>query len=96
MLAIGALGAMTITAHAQAVTSRPTPTPTPTPTVLVCPPNEPRTPGVADTRIDTYCKRQLIRDRYKGKIDERVFNFDLSIGMTLEAALEDAQEEQFG
>jgi copper resistance protein C len=48
------------------------------------------TPGQADFRVNTYCKRQMIRDQYKGKINELVFNFDLSIGMGLESSLKDA------
>jgi len=32
----------------------------------------------------------MIRDQYKGKINELVFNFDLSIGMGLESSLRDA------
>jgi methionine-rich copper-binding protein CopC len=48
------------------------------------------TPGIADFRVNTYCKRQAIRDQYKGKINEMVFNFDLSIGMGLESSLKDA------
>lgn len=51
------------------------------------------TPGQADFRVNTYCKRQAIRDQYKGKIDENVFNFDLSIGMGLESSLKDAMGE---
>lgn len=48
------------------------------------------TKGIADFRVNTYCKRQAIRDQYKGKINENVFNFDLSIGMGLESSLKDA------
>jgi hypothetical protein len=48
------------------------------------------TPGIADARVNTYCKRQAIREQYKGKINELVFNFDLSIGMGLESSLKDA------
>ena len=48
------------------------------------------TPGIADARVNTYCKRQAIREQYKGKINEVVFNFDLSIGMGLESSLKDA------
>ena len=48
------------------------------------------TKGIADFRVNTYCKRQAIREQYKGKIDENVFNFDLSIGMGLESSLKDA------
>ena len=56
----------------------------------VCIDNGQVTPGQADFRVNTYCKRQLIRDQYRGKIDELVFNFDLSIGMGLESSLKDA------
>ncbi len=48
------------------------------------------TPGIADVRVNTYCKRQAIRDQYKGKINELVFNFDLSLGMGFESSLKDA------
>ena len=48
------------------------------------------TPGIADARVNTYCKRQAIREQYKGKIDELLFNYDLSIGMGLESSLKDA------
>jgi methionine-rich copper-binding protein CopC len=48
------------------------------------------TRGIADARVNTYCKRQAIREQYKGKINELVFNYDLSIGMGLESALKDA------
>ncbi len=47
-------------------------------------------PGIADIRVNTYCKRQAIREQYKGKINEVLFNFDLSIGMGLESSLKDA------
>jgi copper resistance protein C len=48
------------------------------------------TSGQADFRVNTYCKRQAIREQYKGKINELIFNFDLGIGMGLESALKDA------
>jgi len=48
------------------------------------------TPGIADARANTYCKRQAIREQYKGKINELLFNYDLSIGMGLESSLKDA------
>ena len=48
------------------------------------------TPGIADFRVNTYCKRQAIRDQYKGKINELLFNYDLNIGMGLESSLKDA------
>jgi len=58
--------------------------------VVNCVDNGVKTPGIADFRADTYCKRQAIREQYKGKIDENVFNLDLSIGMGLESSLKDA------
>ena len=30
--------------------------------------------GITDVRVDTYCKRQAIRDKFKGQIDEKTFN----------------------
>ena len=60
------------------------------PAAPTCIDNGQITPGQADFRVNTYCKRQAIRDQYKGKIDENVFNFDLSIGMGLESSLKDA------
>ena len=54
------------------------------------------TPGQADFRVNTYCKRQMIREQYKGKINELVFNFDLSIGMGLENSLKDAMAAMSG
>jgi methionine-rich copper-binding protein CopC len=48
------------------------------------------TRGIADVRVNTYCKRQALRDQYKGKLNEVVFNFDLSIGMGFENSLKDA------
>jgi methionine-rich copper-binding protein CopC len=65
-------------------------TPAPATSAPTCIDNGQITPGQADFRVNTYCKRQMIRDRYKGKINELVFNFDLSIGMGLESALKDA------
>ncbi len=56
----------------------------------VCIDNGQITPGQADFRVNTYCKRQMIRAQYKGKISELVFNYDLSIGMGLENSLKDA------
>jgi methionine-rich copper-binding protein CopC len=57
---------------------------------VTCVENGVKTKGIADSRVDTYCKRQAIRDQYKGKISELTFNYDLSIGMGLESALKDA------
>jgi methionine-rich copper-binding protein CopC len=62
----------------------------PAATPPVCIDNGQVTPGQADFRVNTYCKRQMIREQYKGKLNELVFNFDLSIGMGLESSLKDA------
>jgi copper resistance protein C len=59
----------------------------------VCVDNGVVTPGQADFRVNTYCKRQAIREQYKGKINELIFNYDLSIGIGLESSLKDAMGE---
>src|SRR5262249_45019346 len=50
------------------------------------------TPGITDVRINTYCKRQAIRDQYKGKISEVVFNESVADGVGLDSALKEAME----
>jgi methionine-rich copper-binding protein CopC len=67
-----------------------TPPTTPVVSAQGCIDNGIITKGIADIRVNTYCKRQAIREQYKGKIDENVFNFDLTIGMGLESSLKDA------
>ena len=63
-----------------------------------CVDNGKKTPGINDIRVDTYCKRQAIRDKFKGQIDEATFNGALADGEGLESALADAmadfQQEQ--
>ena len=63
-----------------------------------CVDNGKKTPGINDMRVDTYCKRQAIRDKFKGQIDEATFNAALADGEGLESALADAmadfQQEQ--
>ena len=51
---------------------------------------EPDMSGISDPRIDTYAKRQAIRDQYRGRIDEVTFNDELGDGVPLEQALADA------
>ncbi len=46
-----------------------------------------------DVRVDTYCKRQAIRDKYKGQIAEATFNGALADGEGLESALADAMAD---
>jgi hypothetical protein len=45
---------------------------------------------LADSRVDTYDKRQSIRDQYRGQIDETTFNDELADGDGLDKALQDA------
>ena len=40
--------------------------------------------------MNTYCKRQAIREKYKGQIDELTFNLDVADGVGLDNALSDA------
>jgi len=62
------------------------------PVLVACIENGQVTPGMSDVRVNTYCKRQAIRDKYKGQIDENTFNFELSEGVGLETALAKAME----
>jgi methionine-rich copper-binding protein CopC len=58
-----------------------------------CIDNGVKTPGIADVRVDTYCKRQAIRDKYAGQIDNASFNDDLAAGRGFESALADAMAD---
>jgi methionine-rich copper-binding protein CopC len=58
-----------------------------------CVDNGVRTPGINDSRVDTYCKRQAIRDKYAGEIDISSFNDDLAAGKGFESALADAMAD---
>jgi methionine-rich copper-binding protein CopC len=51
------------------------------------------TQGIHDSRVDTYCKRQAIRMKYAGQIDEVTFNAALADGEGLESALSDAMAD---
>jgi copper resistance protein C len=65
-----------------------------------CIDNGVKTPGINDSRADTYCKRQALRQKYAGQIDVATFNAALADGEGLESALSDAmadfQMEQAG
>jgi copper resistance protein C len=78
------------TANQPAVAAAPPAAVKPAVSAQGCVDNGIATPGIADIRVNTYCKRQAIREQYKGKINEVLFNFDLSIGMGLESSLKDA------
>ena len=58
-----------------------------------CVDNGVRTPGINDSRVDTYCKRQTIRDKFAGQIDVATFNAALADGEGLESALADAMAD---
>jgi methionine-rich copper-binding protein CopC len=77
-----------------------TPAQTPAPAAPVsaaaaptCVDNGVRDPRIHDVRVDTYCKRQAIRDKYAGQIDVNSFNFALADGEGLESALADAMAD---
>jgi methionine-rich copper-binding protein CopC len=70
-----------------AAAAQPTPAPAPAP---ACVDNGVRTPGINDSRVDTYCKREAIRQKYAGQIDVASFNAALADGEGLESALSDA------
>jgi hypothetical protein len=93
-------------AGAPAATPTPVPTATPstantatqpvapvTAAAVACIDNGVRTPGIHDSRIDTYCKRQAIRQKYAGQIDLVTFNEALADREGLESALADAMAD---
>jgi hypothetical protein len=49
--------------------------------------------AMLDPRVDTYAKRQAIRDKYRGLINETTFNDELGDGVSLDQALADAMAE---
>jgi methionine-rich copper-binding protein CopC len=93
---------------AGAAPATPTAAPTPAPTTanapaqtaapaaavaVACLDNGVLTPGIHDSRVDTYCKRQAIRQKYAGQIDVVTFNEALADGEGLESALADAMAD---
>ena len=88
----------TLAAAPPAATGAPTPstapaTPAPVVAVVVVTNGDDAvTRGINDVRINTYRKRQAIRDQYRGKIDELTFNLAVADGEGLESALKDAME----
>jgi hypothetical protein len=49
--------------------------------------------AMLDPRVDSYAKRQAIRDKYRGLINETTFNDELGDGVSLDQALADAMAE---
>jgi methionine-rich copper-binding protein CopC len=68
-------------------------TPTPKAAAPSCVDNGVRTPGINDSRVDTYCKREAIRQKYAGQINVASFNAALADGEGLESALSDAMAD---
>jgi copper resistance protein C len=58
-----------------------------------CVDNGVRTPGINDSRVDTFCKREAIRQKFAGQIDVASFNAALADGEGLETALADAMAD---
>jgi hypothetical protein len=56
-------------------------------------PADDRLGTMLDPRVDTYAKRQAIRDKYRGLINETTFNDELGDGVSLDQALADAMAE---
>jgi copper resistance protein C len=76
----------------------PAPAPAPAPAAApasapTCIDNGVLTPGIHDSRVDTYCKRQAIRLKYAGQIDVVSFNEALADGEGFESALSDAMAD---
>jgi hypothetical protein len=57
------------------------------------PPADDHLGTMLDPRVDTYAKRQAIRDKYRGLINETTFNDELGDGVSLDQALADAMAE---
>jgi methionine-rich copper-binding protein CopC len=80
--------AATPVAQPAAAAAQPTPKPAP-----ACVDNGVRTPGINDSRVDTFCKREAIRQKYAGQINVASFNAALADGEGLESALSDAMAD---
>jgi methionine-rich copper-binding protein CopC len=74
-------------------TSTPAAAPVAAAVAVACIDNGVLTPGIHDSRVDTYCKRQVLREKYAGQIDVVTFNEALADGEGLESALSDAMAD---
>jgi methionine-rich copper-binding protein CopC len=79
-------------APAPAANAPAAPSTAPAPAAPACVETGQVTRGITDVRVNTYCKRQAIREQYKGKIDEETFNELVAEGVGLESALAEAME----
>jgi methionine-rich copper-binding protein CopC len=100
-------GQFVFTVAGAAGSASPTPSPAPMPAssgataqnaapgsaAPTCVDNGVRTPGITDSRVDTFCKREAIRQKYAGQIDVATFNAALAGGEGLESALADAMAD---
>jgi methionine-rich copper-binding protein CopC len=57
-----------------------------------CVDNGVSTPGITDSRVDTFCKREAIRQKYAGQIDVASFNAALADGEGRFSKRRDAEE----
>jgi hypothetical protein len=92
----GAAPSPAATTPAQPTTAQPSTTTqpqTPAAAAPVCVDDGVRTPGINDSRVDTYCKREILREKYAGQIDVVTFNEALADGQGLESALADAIDD---
>jgi hypothetical protein len=71
----------------------PSATATSTPTATAAQQADDHLGTMVDPRVDTYAKRQAIRDEYRGLINETTFNDELGDGVSLDQALADAMAE---
>jgi hypothetical protein len=71
----------------------PSATATSTPTATAAQRADDHLGTMVDPRVDTYAKRQAIRDKYRGLINETTFNDELGDGVSLDQALADAMAE---
>jgi methionine-rich copper-binding protein CopC len=63
------------------------------PEVAPTPIPDAQTSGI-DTRVDTFSERQAIRDRFRGQLDEALFNALLAQGKPLDVALAAARRDR--
>jgi len=83
----------TSTSATQATTTAEPSAPAQASAAPACVDNGVRTPGITDSRVDTFCKREAIRQKYAGQIDVATFNAALADGQGLESALADAMAD---
>jgi methionine-rich copper-binding protein CopC len=86
-------GASQAAAPATTAPQATTPVQATTSAATTCVDNGVRTPAINDVRVDTFCKREAIRQKYAGQIDVSSFNDDLAAGKGLDSALADSMAD---